>query len=193
MPEGWSVFDGEQYASFDIEKEPIEIPYEEGMYFTYIMRVFSDISFETQEGYRYKLNNAIDLTQIPESFIAEGEGTEVWMILKEKSDDNNDMLAIYKGTPASFNMYVYTERDSIIDGNNISAGWTLVHLNAATGELEGFSPYDIEKNPLYIDFGSNNINVSHPDINISILGEYAGISQIPLEEYYATINFIFRA
>jgi hypothetical protein len=157
------------------------------------MRVFSDIIFETREGYRYKVNKTIDLSQVPDDFMAEGEGSEVWMVTKDKTDDNKDAIMILSGTPANFKAYIYIQENAIIEGFDVPAGWIKANIDMATAELIDFSPYDIEKNPLYIDFGMDSISTSHPEINMSIFGEYVGAAQIPKEVYYATINFIFRA
>lgn len=185
VPQGWSSTDGLTYTPFDIDSNPVNLEYVDGMQFTYLMKVFGDVEFESQTVDCYKIRDTIDLSAVADDFTASGS-TFAFMV--ESIDNSQKMIAfMYSTDETNARIFVYVDTADSFNGAELTPGWNELFQNA--DETMTATPYDMAANPII----AAAINFETSDAT-SLLAcvDYAGTTTVISEELNGTIYFMFR-
>lgn len=184
IPVGWSSYIGGAYVPKTVGDDGLGLAMEDGLKYSYLARIFYNIEYETAETAVYQLKSTIDMSAIPDDFVAASYGFEIMMM------DTGTQHLLYLVTGASedrMTVYAYAGQDEIVNGMSVTAGWNT--LNPDTGEA---MPYDMEQNPLRLNFVADESEISDREVLLKV-ADYLGTAEQAKELLYGTTYFILQA
>lgn len=184
IPAGWSTYGGGTYTSRNLGGDGLGLQMSDDLTYSYLAKVFYNIEYETAETNVYQVKSTIDMSSIPSDFTALSYDFE-FMVIEE--GDNRILYLATGATEDRMTVYGYASEDMAFDGMNIVAGWNT--LNPSTGEA---MPYDMERNPLRLNFVAGESEVSDMD-DLRAIADYLETTEKAKESLYGTTYFILQA
>ncbi len=191
IPIGWSVYGADGLVPYDMEANPVIIPYTESMEWTYLAKAFTDIQWATTGEKKYRVKSTIDLSAFSgKEFAYAGLGTYDGFECSYEETDVAYGLALVYGTETDQNIYYYlSEETEIEDGVIAPSGWSiLVQDDSEVGYH--LDSYDMDENPLILSV----LDGQYEAVNESLFAEFADLiedTSVIKEELDGTITFVF--
>lgn len=190
VPQGWSVFDGSAYIPYDMEANPVVIPYVEGLEWSYLAKAFADIQWETTTETTYRIKNTIDLSAFAgEEFMFYGAGTTYEFQVVYSETESVYGIALMYSTEIEQRIYHYVDKDTEYEGITIPKGWSvLVEDDSEAGAH--CEPYDMEANPLTVSILDGMYETTNESLSAEI-ADFVEETTAVKEELSGTITFLF--
>jgi hypothetical protein len=185
---GWNKWNGTYYERYDMEANPVVIPYTEGMEWSYLAKAFTDIQWETTGEKKYRVKSTIDLSAFAgKEFICYGFGSENGFECRYVETDVAHGLVLYYGNETESDIYYYLSEETEIENGVIAPrGWSIVVPDdSETG-------YHVE--PYEMDLVISLVDGQYETNNESLVAKIVDLAEdttVTKEKLNGTIHFVF--
>lgn len=189
VPQGCSVYDGTAYTPYDMEANPISVPYSEGMTWSYLLKYFCDVAYESIPCTTVRLRETPDTSLLSGDFTASGTGDMIFEMLAVPTDSQVLLGVICGESPDETETYVYADKAGELNGIAFGAGWSKL-IEAESGLYT--EPYDIAARPIELQLIEGAFSVSDEEA-MNAVTAFASEGTVIKEEHHGTIYYMFRA